>query len=198
MQSTTLLLRHTPQSLTYQHGRLLQDSGFTERGFPPATSRPLALTTMPPADGWCYPSRTVTGRWRSGRPEIQSIPKRAGLSTSRLASREIACMFDFHELETRMLCQPSFSARTFSAPINVALPEPVAMPSWEQLLETIRSHGLPSTLPRTLPFGYAFGATRMQLAEMLRASSGDNFDCSESPPCPFALAEILSCIRYKK
>lgn len=197
MQSHTQLSHHTPKSLTLAHGRRLLACGFTKRGFLSDTSPHWERTTTNQPAEWSYPSRTVTGRWSSGNPAIQSIRK-VGRNTSRPVSLGTVCMFDTHELENRAEFLQSFYARTSLAPINVEPQVPVVTPSWEQLSEITRSLGLQSTLPRTPRFGYAFGATRTQLAEKLLESFGDNFDCSESPPWPSALAEIRSCIRSKK
>lgn len=86
MQSHTQFALLSQHALNLKHGRLLRDSGFTKLGSAPSSFDNWALTSTDPQVGSFYQSRTVTGRWSSGRPAMSNIPK-AGLSTSAHQSR---------------------------------------------------------------------------------------------------------------
>lgn len=97
MNCHTKFARLSRQAMTSQHGRLLQDSGFTKRGSTQKQSEDSEHTSMLQQVAWYCPYETVrTGRLSSGRPAIQSI-RRAGRSTLARQFLEIASMYSIEE-----------------------------------------------------------------------------------------------------
>lgn len=152
------LSRH---ALTCYHGRLLQDSGFTERGSTPNSYADLAHTFTNLLGVSSYQSRTVTGRLSSGKPAMQSIPRvdpstsvQASLATGstqsigRITATEIReSMARWMEevvnapVEPFRLCLPKTSYQRLK---SLCLEAGTAMPSWVHLSDSIP---LPSLSP---------------------------------------------------
>lgn len=190
MNSHTKFARLSQQAMTSQHGLLLQDSGFTKLDSTPTRSEDWARTTMPRQEGLSYlssPTGTVTGRWSSGRPAIQSIPRTAGLSTSALQFREIASMYTTQELVAAMHSaieklknytvpkpRPYFLPKTYFQRLSAqCLEQGMAMPSWVQPLGSIQLRCFSDLEDR-----YYSGLTPTQQAKMLGSVYADSFDLS--------------------
>lgn len=112
MQSHTKFARLSRQAMTLRHGHLLHDSGFTKLDSDHPRLLGLAHTTTHPLAEWSYRSEVRTGRWSSGRPAIQNIP-RAELSTSARQFREIASMYS---IEEQVAALRSALQKTYSLP----------------------------------------------------------------------------------
>ena len=172
MNCHTKFARLSRPAMTSQHGRLLQDSGFTKQDLTRALSRASARTTIPPLGGSCFPSGTVTGRSSSGRPAIQSIRRTAGRSTYHQVFREILFMhhFGMTEEQLRATVLPKISSPLSKLESRV---EQLVTRSWEPVFPSIQSHSL---LRRD--YQYFSGSIPIKRAEMQAIAYGDNFDLS--------------------
>lgn len=133
MNCHTKFARLSQPAMILQHGRLLQDSGFTRQDSTPLPSNDWVRTTMSRLAGssFQYTGTVRSGRLSSGRPAIQNIPRQAELSTSLHQFREIASMYSIEELRDAMR---SALQKIYSQPLRsesqVLL---MAMPLWERL-----------------------------------------------------------------
>lgn len=135
-ESPSLLSQH---ALTSHHGRLLEDSGFTKLGYRLNSLEVLARTGMKPRLVSSYLSYRgeTTGRWSSGRPAIQNIPKTDVPSTSLQALREVLCM----QYTGMSRADWLYFARTSCLPTRLVLPDIADMPSWAPALGNTHSRG---------------------------------------------------------
>lgn len=142
MNCHTKFARLSQQAMTSQHGRLLQDSGFTRQDSTHTASRTLARTITQQLAVLYYRSQTVTGRWSSGRPAIQSIPRKAGLSTSRRQFREMLFMqrFGADEETVRKATALVLSKTSLALSRLESRALLLATPSWELLFPSTPSH----------------------------------------------------------
>lgn len=169
MHLHTKFARLSRQAMTSQHGRLLQESGFTKQDCQQSISNSLARTITPVRIGSFYPSGTRTGRWSSGRPAMQSIPRTAGRSTSAQAFREIASMYSTEEIRAAL---SSALQKIYSQPTKL---EPVVLLSATPLW----AHSLGNTLSRfsrNEPFLSSYGSTLTELEKRLDVRSQSNYD----------------------
>lgn len=185
MHLHTKFARLSRQAMTSEHGRLLQDSGFTKQDSPQSWSLNSGRTTIRDLTEWSYPSGVRTGRWSSGRPAMQSIPRTGGLSTSAQAFREIASMYSTQELLDVMRdairklkeyqpMSPYFLPKTSYQRLSVLSREQgLAMPSWVQPLGSIQLRCFSDLEDR-----YYSGLTPTGQARMRELLSQDSFDLS--------------------
>jgi hypothetical protein len=150
MRSHTQFARLSQPAMTSQHGRLLQDSGFTRLDLPPSLSEDWALTIMSKRDvsSFLYGSTgTVTGRLSSGRPAIQNIP-RAEPSTSARQLREIASMYSIEELRDalRSALQKTYSLPSRSEPPKLLMDTRV----WERCYPNTPLPSCYEPMPRSI------------------------------------------------
>lgn len=97
--------KHVPlsrQALIQEHGRLLQDSGFTKLDSTPDSFEDSVHISMGRRAGWSYHYGTVTGRLSSGKPETQSIPRTEARSTLAPVLRDILFMQRFGQTREEM------------------------------------------------------------------------------------------------
>ena len=178
MNCHTKFARLSRTAMTSQHGRLLQDSGFTKQDLTLASSLVLGRTITPPLGALCFPSGTVTGRWSSGRPAIQSIPRKAGLSTSRLRLQEILFMQRFGMSREQMMATvlPKTSSALSKLEHRAAR---WAMQSWGLCFPTTPSHFSSLRTDRSIS-----GSTPTKRDAMQVLVLGDSFDLSASSRYP--------------
>lgn len=169
MLSHTKFARLSRQAMTSQHGRLLQESGFTKQDYQQSILNSLARTITPVRIGSFYPLGARTGRWSSGRPAMQSIPRTAGRSTSAQAFREIASMCSTEEIVgmIRSALQKIYSAPTKLEPV-VPLS---ATPLWEHSLGNT-----PSRFLRNVMCLSHYGSTLTALEKRLDVRSPSSYD----------------------
>lgn len=175
MHLHTKFARLSRQAMTSEHGQLLQDSGFTKQDSRLPSSSSLGRTTIRDLTGLSYlsgPTGTVTGRWSSGRPAMQSIPRTEGRSTSARQFLEIASMYSTEELRAIL---SSALQKISSLPLrSVPADRLRATPSWEHNLGSTRSA---FWLDRERVASY-FGSIPMVLDIQRVRVLGDNFDYS--------------------
>lgn len=176
MSYPTKLVPLSRQALIQEHGRLLQDSGFTKLDSTPDSFEDSVHISMGRRAGWSYHYGTVTGRLCSGRPETPSIPRTEAQSTSALASLGTGSTQSTEELRESIL-------RGLNAALVGRVPErvPLFLPktSYQRLKSECREAGMdmPSwvrPLARTRflfcsgrQYGRStFGLILMQLARM--------------------------------
>lgn len=169
------LSNHTPLSMTLLHGRLLHDCGYTKLVSMPSLSGNWGLTGMWDRRGLSYRSPTRTGRWSSGRPAMQSIPRTVAPSTSALALREILFMQRFGVTE-QVLRESTHQLWSKTSSLLLKLERRAALdtPLWERNSVLIPSGYWQDPAEAAAYYGSILTA---QAGKPL-VTLGDSFDCS--------------------
>lgn len=181
--------KHVPlsrQALILEHGRLLQDSGFTKLDSTQSRSESLELTSISrQAESFCLYG-TLTGRLSSGRPATQSIPRTVDRSTSVAALRDMLFMQRFGQTRDQMsTALQKTSSQLSKLESRAQLP---GTPLW----------GQPSDSTQSLfcygrQFGkYFFGSILMGLARQQDVPLPSSFVSWESNPSQSSPAETPS------
>ena len=185
MRYDQMCKHHDQRTMTLDHGRLLQDSGFLKLDSPRRSSKNSARITMREVTEWYYQSVMAQARQYSGKPGTYTIQLMGGPST--LANHPIAAGYIasirsnikpeltraviLHQLRQAMekLIEHTVTTRWCSPRIYCPpsrwerLAPGQAMPSWAQ--------SLPITLPNS--YSHLGHLSRRGLTPTLRAKRHD-------------------------
>lgn len=207
MRYDQMCKHHDLPTMTSDHGRLLQDSGFLKLDSPRRLSKNSARTTMREVTEWYYQSVMVQARQYSGKPGTYTIRLMGAPST--LANHPIAAGYiasirsNIKPELTRALIlkqiqdtidQLSSLPKTSSLPLRWELPVlPQATPSWE--------HSSPAILPNSYSHvgaRWSHGLTRTLREIMLDPQSRRPCDTSVSRSGTLELLKTRSATAFGK